>query len=191
MKIILLLCVIFIFLPVSKCLGQSFEPEIITEQDDSRIEDLEEFEIEGSEEAMPEGKEEAMTEAQDESEKELPEDDYHYNPVGKRDPFYSKMLEEKKKIEPNKKVFGVQRYELAELKLVGIIWGELGRKGVVETPEGKSYLVKVGTLIGKNGGVVKAITNQEVVIQEFVTDYLGNNIENISIIKIQRKEQEE
>lgn len=190
MKITLLFCVIFIFLPVSQCFGQSFEPKIIIEQDDAGIEDLEGSEIEPSEEAVPEG-EEAVMETRDEAIKELPEDDYHYNPVGKRDPFYSKLLEEKKRIEPNKKLFGVQRYDLAELKLVGIVWGELGRKGVVETPEGKSYLVKVGTHIGKKGGIVKAITNQEVVVQEFVTDYLGNNIENISLIKIQRKEQEQ
>lgn len=182
--------VIFILFPSNKCLAQDFEPEIIMEQEDAKIEGLEEPEIEGSEEAIPKD-EEVIMEVQDEATRELAEDDYHYNPMGKRDPFYSKLLEQKKKIEPNKKLFGVQRYDLAELRLVGVIWGELGRKGVVETPEGKSYLVKTGTLIGKNGGVVKAITNQEVVIQEFVTDYLGNDIEKISILKIQRKQQEQ
>jgi len=122
---------------------------------------------------------------------ELKEDDYHYNPFGRRDPFYSKLWEDKKELEPNKKMIGVQRYDLSELKLVGIVWGELGRKGVVETPEGKSYLVADGTPIGKDNGTVKAITNHEVIIQEFETDYLGNRIEKIIVMKIEHKEQEE
>ena len=126
-----------------------------------------------------------------ESSMELKEDDYHYNPFGRRDPFYSKLWEDKKELQPNKKLIGVQRYDLSELKLVGIVWGALGRKGVVETPEGKSYLVKDGTPIGKDNGMVKAITNQEVVIQEFETDYLGNRIEKITVMKIEHKEQDE
>ena len=201
MKIILPFLLILVFSPISRCYAQSFESEITMEQDDSGKDELEITGIEETanpEEAVPESEEilteskEVLMETQDKAKREQSRDDeYHYNPIGKRDPFYSKLLEEKKKIEPNKKLFGVQRYDLAELRLVGIIWGGLGRKGVVETPEGKSYLVKVGMPIGKNGGVVKAITNQEVVIQEFVTDYLGNEIENISIIKIQRKEQEQ
>lgn len=194
-KIILLFCGIFILisflLSFSRSLAQEFEPEIIMEQEDAGIEEMEGAEIEKNEEQTMQESGEAGIEELDKTKNELIQDDYHYDPLGKRDPFYSKLLEEKKKIEPNKQLFGVQRYDLTELKLVGIIWGNLGRKGVVETPEGKSYLLKVGTLVGKNGGVVKAITNQEVVIQEFVTDYLGNNVENISVLKIQHKEQEQ
>ncbi|MGA1863730.1 MAG: pilus assembly protein PilP [bacterium] len=191
MKIILLFCLVFIFISFTRCLAQEFESEIMIEQEDTGIEEPKVNETQETEdEAIQEGNEAEMEEL-DKTKSELIQDDYHYDPLGKRDPFYSKLLEEKKKIEPNKQLFGVQRYDLAELKLVGIIWGDLGRKGVVETPEGKSYLLKVGTLVGKNGGVVKAITNQELVIQEFVTDYMGNNIENISVIKIQHKEQEQ
>ena len=194
-KIILLFCGIFILisflLSFSRSLAQEFESEIIMEQEDAGIAEMEGAEIERNEEQTAQESEEAGMEELDKTKDELIQDDYHYDPLGKRDPFYSKLLEEKKKIEPNKQLFGVQRYDLTELKLVGIIWGDLGRKGVVETPEGKSYLLKVGTLVGKNGGVVKAITNQEVVIQEFVTDYLGNNVENISVLKIQHKEQEQ
>jgi len=126
--------------------------------------------------------------SQSESAAEDKEEDYHYNPVGKRDPFFSKVfLEEKRETTPNKQMVGVQRYELAELTLVGIIWGELGRKAVVETPEGKSYLITVGTPIGKRDGVVKAITKNELVIQEFTSDYLGNRLEKITLLKIERK----
>lgn len=155
-------------------------------------------EVTGNQEAegLPgEGEEAALEDpnapAPTESSMELKEDDYHYNPFGRRDPFYSKLWEDKKELQPNKKLIGVQRYDLSELKLVGIVWGELGRKGVVETPEGKSYLVKDGTPVGKDNGMVKAITNQEVIIQEFETDYLGNRIEKITVMKIEHKEQEE
>ena len=85
-------------------------------------------------------------------------------------------------------IVGVQRFELTEWKLVGIIWGKLVKKAVVETPEGKSYLIKVGTQIGRMDGIVKAITNNEVVIQEFTKDYLGNRLEKITLFKIERKQ---
>lgn len=126
--------------------------------------------------------------SQSESAVKNQKEDYHYNPIGKRDPFFSMVfLEEKKETTANKKMVGVQRYELTELSLVGIIWGELGRKAVVETPEGKSYLIKVGTPIGKRDGIVKAITKNELVIQEFTSDYLGNRLEKITLLKIERK----
>lgn len=114
--------------------------------------------------------------------------EYHYNPASKRDPFYSKILEEEENIAKSKNAFGLQKYDLTELKLGGIVWGSLGRKGVVETPEGKSYIIRVGTPIGKKGGMVKEITNKEVVILEFTTDYLGKRTSKHTVLKLQNKE---
>ncbi|MGA1843844.1 MAG: pilus assembly protein PilP [bacterium] len=192
--------------------GREVQDDPMTEMNNDKIaeggEDIpaEPYELTGGQEAegFPgEGEDAAMEDpnglaiadpnspATAESSMELKEDDYHYNPFGRRDPFYSKLWEDKKELQPNKKLIGVQRYDLSELKLVGIVWGALGRKGVVETPEGKSYLVKDGTPIGDDNGMVKAITNQEVVIQEFETDYLGNRIEKITVMKIEHKEQDE
>lgn len=121
---------------------------------------------------------------------EQKETQYHYNPVGKRDPFYSKLLEEDEGVPGSEKAFGLRKYELTEVNLVGIIWGSLGTKAVLETPEGKSYIIKQGTLIGKKGGIVKNITNRQIEIQEFTTDYLGNQIEKTSILRLQHKEKD-
>lgn len=120
------------------------------------------------------------------------QDRYRYNPAGKRDPFYSKLWKEDSAIElPKRAAIGLQKYEITEINLVGIVWGALGRKGVVETPEGKSYMINVGTPVGKHGGIVKEITEKEVVIQEFATDYLGNRVEKISLLKIKYEEKDE
>ncbi len=118
-------------------------------------------------------------------------DDYFYNPVGKRDPFYSKILEEKKDESKVLKRVGLQKYEISELTFVGIVNDASGKKGVIETPEGKSYIIKIGSLIGKKDGSVKDITNKEVVIQEVTYDYLGNKLQKTSTLKLNFIEKEE
>lgn len=110
--------------------------------------------------------------------------EFTYNPTGKRDPFYSKLLEPDKSEVPIKALFGLQKFELTELNLVGIVWGTLGIKAVIETPDGKSYLAAVGTPIGKNDGTVKSMTTEELFIQEFGKDYLGNTVEKVTVLKI-------
>jgi type IV pilus assembly protein PilP len=164
--------------------------------EDPNSEDLKDTEIENSEAVLKQPQDNMAISTRNPDDMALKDDEYHYDPFGKRDPFYSKLFysdlsDEKNTGEDETKKLGVQRYDLTELNLVGIIWGELGRKAVVETPEGKCYLINAGMLIGKQNGVIKAITNQEVVIQELVTDYLGKQVEKISVLKIQHKEQEQ
>jgi len=120
----------------------------------------------------------------------LNEDDYIYDPKGKRDPFFSKLLIEEKNEPQAIRKAGLQKYELSELNLVGIIGDSSERRGVVETPEGKSFIIKTGQLIGKKDGIIKDITDKEIVIQEIAYDYLGNRIEKISTLKLQYLEKE-
>lgn len=119
------------------------------------------------------------------------EDDYHYNPSGKRDPFYSKILDDENNEPKPKPPIGLRKYELSELNLVGIVSNNGEKKAVIESPEGKSYIIKNGTPLGKKNGVVMNITENEVEILEYTSDYLNNKVENTTILKLTKKDEEE
>ncbi|HLO10150.1 MAG TPA: pilus assembly protein PilP, partial [Desulfobacteria bacterium] len=70
----------------------------------------------------------------------------------------------------------LQRYDLGELKFVGVIWTKKGVMGLVEDAEGKGYSVTVGTRIGRSGGVVSRITGKEIFVKEV---FVGNRGEKI------------
>ena len=119
------------------------------------------------------------------------EDEYVYNQTYKRDPFRSLILdkkaqlkfeEEKKRIEEKKEeeifkkelekipVTPLQQFELASMKVVAIIWGEIGKYALVEVPDGKGYTIKKGTYIGKGRGIVKDVTADAVIVEEKYQD---------------------
>ena len=101
-----------------------------------------------------------------------------YDPRGKRDPFVSfiKVEERRKAGIDTASLPPLQRYDLGELKFVGVIWTKKGARGLVEDAEGKGYSVMVGTRIGRSGGVVSRITGKEILVRE---EFVGNRGEKI------------
>ena len=101
-----------------------------------------------------------------------------YDSRGKRDPFVSFIkVEERKRVGIDTKALPpLQRYDLGELKFVGVIWTKKGARGLVEDGEGKGYSVMVGTRIGRSGGVVSRITGKEILVKE---EFVGNRGEKI------------
>ena len=89
---------------------------------------------------------------------------WHYNPIGKRDPFRSfvrgRIEEEIRSPTP------LQRYDIEELNLVGIVWGVDERSAIVGDPDKKNHIVEIGTYIGKNWGKVTEVTSGSIVITE-------------------------
>jgi Tfp pilus assembly protein PilP len=67
--------------------------------------------------------------------------------------------------------------EIKQLKVIGIIQGELGNYGIVYAPDGKMYMVTIGTLVGIFKGQVTAITDNAVVITETKQYQSGDKIE--------------
>ena len=104
------------------------------------------------------------------SEKEPPPYSAEKNP----DPFKPLTFElgslEKQKLA---KMLPLQRFELSEFELVGILSTSGRRKALVQDLTGKGYLVQVGTKIGKKGGRVSKILLQEILVEEPYQDYLG------------------
>lgn len=94
---------------------------------------------------------------------------FQYNPEGRRDPFKSIIVSSEKQGRAEN-LHPLQRKELSELKLIGIVWGGFGYGAVIQTPDGKGYPVRKGTRMGLNNGAVSRITNREVVVQEKYID---------------------
>lgn len=90
--------------------------------------------------------------------------EYAYNPIGKRDPFrtFYRAIETTV-VTP---LTPLQRFEIDQYKLVGIVWGIADAKAMVEDPEHVGHVIETGTYIGKNWGKVSQITSTAVIVTE-------------------------
>lgn len=133
----------------------------------------------------------AIKEKVKEEKEEAEEVHYSYSPIGKRDPFRSFISKELlTPAEGGLPLTPLQKWELDQLTLVGIVWGIPSPKAMVEDPSGMGYVIEKGTLIGKNWGKVAKITNNEVIIAEEYRDLEGKLIVNEVTMKL-REETEE
>jgi len=105
------------------------------------------------------------------------QDAYVYNPIGKRDPFRS-FLASGERQSDDVPVTPLQRYEIDQYTLVGIIWGVDRPRALVQDPEGVGHVMEVGTYIGKNWGKVTRITSAEVVVTEEYQNLRGDLVVN-------------
>jgi type IV pilus assembly protein PilP len=59
---------------------------------------------------------------------------------------------------------------------------------MVTAPDGKSYIVKIGTKMGKNNGVVVKILNDRIEIKESFYDFTGEVRTGIQTIQLPERE---
>lgn len=99
-----------------------------------------------------------------------------YNPEGLRDPFVP-TRRGKVEVAPPTEVkqsneidFNpqdpLQAYTLAEYRLVGILWDVREPRAMVQTPEGRVYTIRRKIRLGREGAVVAAIRESEIVVVE-------------------------
>jgi type IV pilus assembly protein PilP len=119
------------------------------------------------------------------------EEAYTYDPSGRRDPFkpliepskpISRLGEEKLSCPP------LQDFELASLKLVAIVWGEMGRKAMFKAPNGRGYAVSEETLIGRHCGRIRRIDSNAVVIEEVRQDSEGKVMKEEIVLRLRERE---
>jgi len=96
-----------------------------------------------------------------------------YSSARMRDPFRPFVLELRSKRRRRENLSPLERVELSQLKLVGIIWDIPEPRAMVEDTAGLGYVIKIGTSIGRNDGTVKVIAPKEVVIEENFFDFYG------------------
>ena len=94
--------------------------------------------------------------------------------AGKRDPFRPFTLNTRIHNRPREHLSPLERYDLGQLRLVGIIWHVKEPRGMVEDGTGLGYIVKVGTPIGTNDGKVRTIKPNEIIIEETYVDLFGS-----------------
>ena len=129
---------------------------------------------------------------QKESHKEVVK--YYYDPMGKKDPFKPLVREGaiiSGSILGDFPLTPLQKYTLAELKLVAIITGTENPGAMVEDSKGDGYIIKKGTLIGDRYGEVVKIEKNEVVILEKEIDQSSGEIVYNKVTLILHKPEEE
>jgi type IV pilus assembly protein PilP len=104
---------------------------------------------------------------------EKKEPTYTYSPVGKRDPFKPFIALGPKKADIKVPLTPLQRYDVSELKLVGILKGPRGYRALVEDASGKGFIITKGTLIGRENGRVKEIRTDRVIVKQSHKDIFG------------------
>jgi len=96
---------------------------------------------------------------------------YHYDPTDKTDPFKSYIRREVT-LENEETSSPLERFDLSQLIVMGIIWGAEEPRALIRDPTGKGYIVKAGTPIGKNKGRILRIEDNKVVVKETYLDHL-------------------
>jgi len=110
-----------------------------------------------------------------------------YDPSGRRDPF-APIIQELQPGKTDTSLPPLQRVTLTELNLIAVVWGAYGYTAMVQTPEGHGYTVRRGTRIGQNNGVVSAITERGIIVQERFTDVYGTKQEREYVKLLHPKE---
>ncbi len=110
-----------------------------------------------------------------------------YDPSGRRDPF-APIVQELQPGKTDTTLPPLQRVTLTELNLIAIVWGAYGYTAMVQTPEGHGYTVRRGTRIGQNNGVVSAVTERGIIVQERFTDVYGKKQEREHVMLLHPKE---
>ncbi len=113
---------------------------------------------------------------------------YAYNPAGKHDPFTPIIVKDERKA-PSADRPPLERFNISEFKLTGIVWGGFGYSAMLEGPEGKGYFVHVGTLIGQNKGVVKKITKDTMIVEEKFKTISGETERKEIVIELRKKQE--
>jgi len=78
----------------------------------------------------------------------------------------------------------IQQFELETVKVVGIVVDPLRTtQAMVRAPSGQTFVVRVGTVIGKNEGEVVEITLQGIRILEKFLDFMNRETRKETFLK--------
>jgi type IV pilus assembly protein PilP len=107
----------------------------------------------------------------DETDFAVVDKEYTYDPTGKRDPFRSFIFTAETQTRNARGP--LEQFDLAQLKVVAVIWGTDRARAVVADPSGRGYIVREGTYMGKNEGRIIEIADNALVVKESYVDYFG------------------
>ncbi len=103
-----------------------------------------------------------------------------YNPQGKLDPFEPLFQDKavavakpRKKRNTRKRITPIEKLDLSQLQLVGVIRSLSGNRALVEDATGKGYVVTKGTYIGTRYGKIVEILADRIIVAEEVENVYG------------------
>ena len=94
---------------------------------------------------------------------------FNYDPEGKPDPFKS-YVRQLVAIQQADLSSPLQRFDLSQLTVTGIVWSNEKPRALIEDPTGKGYVVQTGAPIGKNRGRIVHIGDNVVRVKETYVD---------------------
>ncbi|MCW3138752.1 MAG: pilus assembly protein PilP [Methanophagales archaeon] len=120
---------------------------------------------------------------------------YHYHFINKPDPFQPFIKPEPlsktpASTVPSKMLTPLERIQPTQLNLVGILFkpnNPSDALALVELPDGKGYVLKKGTKVGHNQGVVTSILPNEIVIIEKAKNLFGELHNKKIVLKLHNK----
>jgi type IV pilus assembly protein PilP len=123
---------------------------------------------------------------------------YVYDPKGKINPFQSVFVTQPRGRRGTKVQIAarerklpltpLQKIDLSQLKIVGIMVIPTGNKALVEDPSGKGYVITKGTYVGANFGRVKRILKDRIIVEEEVEDFFSGQMKlQTTELRIQKR----
>ena len=97
-----------------------------------------------------------------------------YKITGIRDPFqtFARSAQGELSEEKTSVMDPLQKLALSQIELVGVITGK-EKRALIQEASGMGYIIKVGTLIGENSGIVTRIEQDSVTVKQHFKDYMG------------------
>lgn len=117
-------------------------------------------------------------------------EEFTYDPKGKRDPFkpYSSSGGKQVIAKDLGPLFELQKFDLDQLKLIGVIWDNRNPKAMILDPSGKGHIVRRNERLGKNNGYIHTIREGELVVVESFTANDGRTSYQTKLIKLSQDE---
>lgn len=119
---------------------------------------------------------------------ESSEETFHYQGGNRRDPFKSLLVLQEKKRDVSM-LPPIQQADLKSFTVVGLISDDkYGNRAMVRGPDGKTYIVKKGDIIGKNEGKVVSIDLEGVSVLETFLDFMNRETVLTTVLKVEEKQ---
>jgi Tfp pilus assembly protein PilP len=114
-----------------------------------------------------------------------------YNPTGRRDPFLSIVSLTKQKVQKKRKksLNPLENYDVADFRLLGVIYDGKDYYASILLPDGKAFTVKKGMKLGLYGGSIIDVSPDSLVIREYVMNYKGELKPKDTVLKLRKEEE--
>ncbi len=122
--------------------------------------------------------------------KKVEKEEYLYDSKGRRDPFLPLVAVTKQKPARKKGATSIESYDIDEISLLAIARDKNKYYALIMMPDRKSFTITEGMLLGLQGGKVKKITENTVIITEFIKDYKGNIKPKDTVLELHKGEGE-